>query len=85
MAELPIPDDDRVRLVTVAPETVAALRFSGDRGPDAVAAATEKLRETLRAYGFEALGDATAWFYDPPWTLPFLRRNEVVIPVGDEA
>lgn len=83
LAELPVPNDDRVRLVTVAPETVAALRFSGDRGPQAVATQTEKLRNTLRAYGFEATGDATAWFYDPPWTLPFLRRNEVVIPVVD--
>ena len=83
MAELPVPDDDRVRLVTVAPETVAALRFSGDRSPRAVADKTEKLRNTLRAYGFEATGDANAWFYDPPWTLPFLRRNEVVIPVAE--
>ncbi|MBJ7467075.1 MAG: heme-binding protein, partial [Mycolicibacterium sp.] len=21
------------------------------------------------------------WFYDPPWTLPFRRRNEVAIPI----
>lgn len=83
MAELPVPDDDRVRLVTVAPETVAALRFSGDRSPRAVADQTDKLRNTLRVYGFVATGDANAWFYDPPWTLPFLRRNEVVIPVDD--
>ncbi|MFN3006360.1 hypothetical protein [Mycolicibacterium wolinskyi] len=27
-------------------------------------------------------GVATAWFYDPPWTVPFLRRNEIAIPVG---
>lgn len=81
MAELPTPDDDRVRLVTVPPETVAVLRFSGSRGAHAVATHTEQLRNTLRAYGFEATGDATSWFYDPPWTLPFLRRNEVAIPV----
>lgn len=83
MAELPSPDDDRVRLVTVPPETVAVLKFSGSRDAQAVATHVEQLQNTLRAYGFEATGDATAWFYDPPWTLPFLRRNEVAIPVTE--
>lgn len=81
IAELPSPNDDRVRLVSVPPETVAVLRFTGNRDSRAVADRTEQLRNTLRAYGFEATGDANAWFYDPPWTLPFLRRNEVAIPV----
>ena len=31
---LPKPDDDNVRLVTVPAETVAVLRFTGDRSPD---------------------------------------------------
>ena len=82
MAELPVPNDDRVRLVSVPRETVAVLRFSGNRDGKAVADRTERLQNTLRAYGFDAIGDPTAWFYDPPWTLPFLRRNEVAIPVN---
>ena len=81
MAELPSPDDARVRLVSVPPETVAVLRFSGDRAAEAVADRTEQLQNTLRTYGFDAIGAPTAWFYDPPWTLPFRRRNEVAIPV----
>lgn len=79
---LPEPNDDRVRLAEIPAQSVAVLRFSGDRGPDAVAEHTARLREVLREYGFEADGEATAWFYDPPWTLPFLRRNEIAIPVG---
>lgn len=82
MAELPSPDDDRVRLVSVPPETVAVLRFSGDRDPRAVATHTEQLQNTLREYNFDATGAAVSWFYDPPWTLPFRRRNEVAIPVA---
>jgi len=80
---LPTPDDQRVELVEVAPETVAVLRFSGDRGPGSVAARTDQLRETLRATGFEPVGDAVAWYYDPPWTLPFRRRNEIALPVRE--
>jgi SOUL heme-binding protein len=79
---LPTPDDDRVALVAVAAETVAVLRFSGDRSPGSVAAHTDRLRRTLREYGFETDGAASAWFYDPPWTLPCRRRNEIAIPVA---
>lgn len=82
MDTLPDPDDDKVRLVPVPGETFAVLRFSGDRSPKAVADRTDELRKTLHDKGIEPAGDAVAWFYDPPWTLPFLRRNEVAIPVS---
>ena len=78
---LPTPDDEDVRLVPVGPETLAVLRFSGDRGPVAVADRTAELLKTLRDNDIEPVGEAVAWFYDPPWTLPFRRRNEVAVPV----
>jgi len=81
METLPEPDDDKVRLVPVPGETVAVLRFSGDRGPASVARRVDELRKSLLDNDIKATGDPVAWFYDPPWTLPFRRRNEVVIPV----
>jgi hypothetical protein len=84
MHTLPQPDDDTVRLVEVPGETVAVLRFSGDRGRDAVTARTEELQKLLRDKGVKTTGEAVAWFYDPPWTLPFRRRNEIAIPVTDD-
>jgi hypothetical protein len=81
METLPVPDDDDVRLVTVPAETVAVLRFSGDRGPRAVAARTDELLKTISDLGIDKVGDTVAWFYDPPWTLPFRRRNEIAVPV----
>jgi SOUL heme-binding protein len=78
---LPRPDDDQVTLVEVPAETVAVLRFSGDRSPKAVAEHTDQLLTTLRDNAVEPTGSAVAWFYDPPWTLPFLRRNEIAVPV----
>ena len=72
METLPTPDDDTVRLV---------LRFTGDRSAQAVAARTEELMNTLRDNGIEPAGEPTSWFYDPPWTLPFLRRNEVTVAI----
>lgn len=78
---LPTPDDDAVRLVTVPGETVAVLRFAGDRSRDAVRARTGELLDTLRDEGVAVTGPPVAWFYDPPWTLPFRRRNEIAVPV----
>jgi hypothetical protein len=82
MAALPEPTDARVRLVEVPAETVAVLRFTGDRSQAAVAARSAELRETLRNKGIETAGEPAAWFYDPPWTVPFRRRNEVVVPIA---
>jgi SOUL heme-binding protein len=81
METLPTPNDDQVRLVTVAPETVAVLQFSGDRSPKAIAARSAELMKALQDNGIKPTGEAGAWFYDPPWTIPRLRRNEVAVPV----
>ncbi|HEY0330611.1 MAG TPA: heme-binding protein [Rhodopseudomonas sp.] len=80
-AQLPEPSDPRVRLVELPAATVAALRFSGSIGDAAVAARTAELINALAATEWRAAGEATALFYNPPWTLPFLRRNEVVVPL----
>jgi hypothetical protein len=82
METLPSPDDEHVTLVEVPAETYAVLRFTGDRSPKAVAARTDELQRVLRENNIEATGQAVAWFFDPPWTLPFRRRNEIAIPVA---
>ncbi len=81
METLPTPNDDHVRLVTVPPETVAVLRFNGDRSPKAVVDRTDELLKELQSKGIQPTGEAEAWFYDPPWTMPMRRRNEIAIPV----
>ena len=82
MDTLPEPNDDEVSLVTVPGETVAVLRFTGDRRSAAVAARTTELLDALKDTVFEPTGMPVGWFYDPPWTLPFRRRNEVAVPVA---
>jgi hypothetical protein len=82
---LPLPNDPAVQLVAVPAETVAVRRFSGSTSAQAVARETARLRRTLNETGFEPIGVPVAWFYDPPWTLPLLRRNEIAIPVESRA
>jgi len=81
LSDPPAPRDARVRIVTVPAETVAVLRFSGVATEAAVAAQRERLLALLVPSGWAPSGPSVTWFYDPPWTLPPLRRNEVAVPV----
>jgi hypothetical protein len=78
---LPRPRDGSVRIVTVPEETFAVLRFRGSTGPDAVAAQKTRLLAALATGPWAPVSEPEAWFYDPPWTIPNLRRNEVVVRV----
>lgn len=82
MDTLPTPNDDRVRLVKVPGERVAVLRYSGAYDPRAGGDKIAELLTTLRDNGIEPAGEPMSWFYDPPWTVPFLRRNEAVVTLG---
>jgi hypothetical protein len=79
---LPAPKDPSVRIVEVPAEDYAVLRFTGSRTPQAVAAKTQLLNAALQGGRWRTTGEPVAWFYDPPWTVPFLRRNEVAAPVA---
>jgi hypothetical protein len=77
----PQPTDRRVIIVPVAPRIMAVLRFSGQATPDTVLAEGRRLDAALAGSPWRADGPLVAWFYDPPWTLPPFRRNEVARPV----
>ncbi len=82
LASLPAPDDPTVRLVGLPAETYAVLRFAGLAPAATLAAREAELRAALAASAWTLRGPPVVWFYDPPWTLPPLRRTEVAIPVA---
>jgi hypothetical protein len=77
----PQPTNPDVRIFEVPGRTVAVLRFSGSRGSDNVARHQSELDTVLDGSGWRPAGEPFSMFYDPPWTIPFLRRNEVAVPV----
>jgi len=81
LEKLPVPDDRAVQLVSVPAETMAVLRFSGSRAASAVAERQADLQRALSESPWKPVGAPAAWFYDPPWTLPWLRRHEVAVAV----
>lgn len=82
LADLPVPNDPAVTLKALPPMRLAVLRFSGLAGEAKVAAMTESLVAIVKSRGLVPVGPSSLARYNPPWTPWFLRRNEVMIPVG---
>jgi hypothetical protein len=81
LASLPVPNDPRVHLVQVPASSQAVLRFSGLAFASDVAARTAELRAKIAAHHLQPIGPPSLARFNPPWTLWFLRRNEVMIPL----
>jgi len=82
MATLPEPNNPKVKLVAIAPQRFAVIRFSGLAGETDIATKTQALTAWIKAKQLTVQGEATLARYDPPWTLWFLRRNELMIPIA---
>ena len=75
----PKPDDARVRLVYLPERMVAALRYSGGFGERRFEDKAAELKRVLAAAGRRTEGTAFFMGYDPPFTMPFFRRNEAAV------
>ena len=78
---LPRPTNPAVAIVTVPAETVAVLRYSGSISAGSVQAEKQRLMDVVTSSGLVTTSTPFSWFYDPPWTLPPLRRNEAAVLV----
>lgn len=81
---LPTPNDPKVQLKTLAPSRVAVVQFSGLAHEADIAQKTAELNDFIAANHLRAAGPPSLARYNPPWTLWFLRRNEIMIPLQDE-
>jgi hypothetical protein len=77
MESLPVPADRRVRLRRLPERRLAVLRFHGKLDAELIRQKQEELAARVRAAGLRPRGMPTFAGYDPPATLPFLRRHEV--------
>ncbi len=81
METLPKPVNSKVALIEVPATRFAVIRFSGFAGQDSLDAHEAELRAFMAERGLTATSEPQYAFYNAPWTLPFMRRNEVMIEV----
>ena len=77
----PVPSNPEVKLAVIPRKKVAAIRYSGTWKERAMREKSEQLIDWIQRNGLERLSTPRSAGYDPPWTLPFLRRNEIMIDV----
>jgi DNA gyrase inhibitor GyrI len=79
---LPKPVNPKVTLIEVPATRFAAIRFSGFGGQASLDEHEAQLRAFMAERGLTASNEPQYAFYNAPWTLPFMRRNEVMIEVS---
>jgi hypothetical protein len=82
METLPKPRNPAVALREVPGRRVAVIVFSGFSGEEKSQQKTDELLAWLKTKNLTAIGTPQLARYNPPWALPFLRRNEVLIDVA---
>lgn len=79
---LPTPNNAQVQLLELPPARYAVVTFSGLANEGDVAKRTAELTTFIGHNGLRASGPPALARYNPPWTLWFMRRNEVQIPLA---
>ncbi|GKV05949.1 hypothetical protein SLE2022_104740 [Rubroshorea leprosula] len=79
--EAPKPVDERVVIREEGERKYGVVTFGGVATEEVVADKVEKLKKSLERDGHKVIGDFLLARYNPPWTLPPFRTNEVMIPV----
>ena len=81
LANAPMPSNPEVRLEQVPARKVAVVRYSGSWNEASYDENLKLLQQWMLQNQLKANSAPRVAGYDPPWTLPFLRRNEVMIDI----
>jgi hypothetical protein len=79
--DLSQPNNPLIKLLSIPRKEIAAIRFSGIANDEKLQKYTTQLRAFADSHQWPLDDRPILAFYNPPWTLPFLRRNEVLFEI----
>ena len=82
MDSLPVPNNNRVRLKGILAKKFVVIEFSGTNSNENVTEHENQLMNYIEENQIKINDSPKYAFYNPPWSLPFLRRNEVMIEIN---
>ncbi|MBU3559369.1 heme-binding protein [Polynucleobacter sp. Nonnen-W13] len=83
MATLPKPLNPLVSIRELPAQRRAAITFSGFYNEAKVLEKTKALEDWIKSKQWQSIGNPQFARYNPPWSIPFIRRNEILITVRD--
>ena len=84
LVTLPKPNNPLVVIKPIAAKRYAVVRFSGWVDDEKMQAKVKELSAWLAVKKLTSKGQPELARYNPPWTLPFLRRNEVMLEISSD-
>ena len=82
MDTIPLPLDPQVQLREIPAREMAVVRYSGSWSASNYQRNEEKLLTWLAEQPYQIVGDPVWARYNSPFSLWFVRRNEILIPVN---
>lgn len=84
LKDLPKPNSDKISFKEVDSKKFVSIRFNGVSNIKKNKMNAEKLEAWIKNSGkYLAVSDPVFAGYNPPWTLPYFRRNEILIEIKD--
>jgi hypothetical protein len=81
LASLPKPNNSKVIVREVPEATYAVLTYSGFNFLSNVQTRTDELMAWVKSKKMQTLQSPQLARYNPPWTLPMFRRNEIMVQI----
>ncbi len=75
---LPTPNDPRIKIISIPNRKFVVISFSGLSTKKNLESHLKQLQDYVAVHRLQITGEPVFAFYNPPWTLPFLRRNEIM-------
>lgn len=82
MDNIPKPKNGAVQLREIPVKTFVVHKFTGFNTLARVQSKTDEMMSWVGQRGYQVIGAPQLARYDPPWTLPMFRRNEIKIEIA---
>ena len=82
ISTIPIPNHKDISIEKIDSKKYAVIKFSGINSDQNIHFYESKIKNYLLENRIQTVSSPIYAFYNPPWTMPFLRRNEIMIEVN---